>query len=146
MLAALLLILLPARSEERAVPPDTVITMQRGACERRCAVYKVVIFGDGSLLFDGQYYVRKPGVFKDKLTPAQVKALVDAFQAADYFNLGDQGCSEAGIDTPWVLTSLVLGRRGNSVSHSLACRGPIPQKLKELEDQIDKIANTARWK
>jgi hypothetical protein len=30
--------------DEKQIPADTVITLQRGACEERCAVYKVVLF------------------------------------------------------------------------------------------------------
>jgi Domain of unknown function (DUF6438) len=44
--------------------PDTLITLQRGACEQPCAVYRIVIFADGTVVYEGRHFVRKSGLMK----------------------------------------------------------------------------------
>ena len=142
---AFLLVLPLGYPYQNPVPARAVITLQRGPCERRCAVYKVAIFGDGTVIFDGQYYVRKPGPAKARISSDQVGALIAEFRAIDYFDLKDQTCNQADADAPTVITSIALGGQGKSVLHDLGCQGPVAAKLKALEDKIDKVANTARW-
>jgi Domain of unknown function (DUF6438) len=65
---------------------DTLIVLQRGACERRCAVYKVIIFADGSVVFDGRSYVRRPGLAKTKHQPGDIGQLIDEAVACASLN------------------------------------------------------------
>src|SRR5262245_12821683 len=62
------------------VPADTIVTLQRGGCEKRCAVYKLVLFADGTVIYDGQYYVRRAGVVVDKVSVDVIAALVEEFR------------------------------------------------------------------
>jgi hypothetical protein len=135
-----------------AVEADAVITLQRGGCEKRCAVYKVIIFADGTVIYDGEYYVAKEGVVRDKIDPATVRELLDAFRAIDYFHLKDQygykdeeGCDSVLADAPVVMTSIVSGGAAKSVIHHHRCVSRVAEQLTQLEDKIDKIAKTARW-
>jgi hypothetical protein len=141
-----------AAAADPVVPADTVITLQRGGCEKRCAVYKVVVFADGTVIYDGQYYVRKTGVVRDKVAVEQVRKLVDDFQAAGFFDLKDDygaattaRCAEVRSDGPLAIMTVVSGGRSRSVTHDHRCLGPVPSQLRELEDRIDRLANTVRW-
>lgn len=142
----------PNDSSSETVPANTVITLQRGACEKRCAVYKVVLFADGTLIYYGQYYVRKNGVVLGKVDPAAIGKLIEDFQAIDYFNLENQygykveeGCSAVLSDAPVAMTSIVTGGKSKAIVHHHRCLGFVPGRLAELEAKIDKIANTVRW-
>jgi hypothetical protein len=139
-------------ADPRAIPPNTVITLQRGACEKRCAVYKVILFADGTCIYQGQYYVRKTGVVLEKVDAGAVKRLINDFAAIDYFRLRDQygitdqvGCSSMLSDAPIAMTSIVAGQKSKSIVHHHRCVGPVPKQLSQLEDKIDKLANTVRW-
>ena len=57
-----LLLLCAQVSSADEIPDDSVITLQHHTCERHCAVYKVVLFGDGTVIYYGQYYVRRKGL------------------------------------------------------------------------------------
>jgi len=138
--------------DEKAVPPDTVITLQRGGCEKRCAVYKLILFADGTLIYDGQYYVRRNGLVLDKVDVAAVRKLIEDFQAIGYFNLKEQygykdedGCNSVVSDAPIAMTSIVTGGKSKGIIHHHRCGGPVPEQLTQLEDKIDKVANTVRW-
>src|SRR4051794_1089697 len=140
------------RAEGNWAPPDTVITMVRGGCEKRCPVYRVVVFADGTAIVEGRYYLRKPVFARSEIPTGDVKKLVDRFLAADYFHLRDnfgfkgKGCASfAAGDAPSVTTTLVTGGQGKSITHYHGCLGEIPKQLTELERAIDEEAHTDRW-
>jgi len=134
------------------VPANTVITLQRGACEKRCAVYKVVLFADGTVIYDGQYYVRKTGVMRDKIAVEGIDKLLNEFQAAGFFDMADQygyanetGCSSMLSDGPVAIVSIVSGTKSKAIIHNHRCVGAVPGQLARLESSIDTLANTVRW-
>jgi len=154
MLAATLLNLTAPEGTERRdwAPHDTVITMFRGGCERRCAVYRVAIFAGGTVIIEGRYYLRHPVLKTFEIEDSEVQRLINLFAAIDYFNLPDhfgykgKGCtSQAGYDGPNVITTIVSGGRGKSMTHDLSCLGAIPDQLTALEHEIDLAANTKKW-
>jgi hypothetical protein len=141
-----------SRADGNLAPPDTVITMVRGGCEKRCPVYRVVIFADGTAIVEGRYYLRKPIFARSAIPKGDVKKLVDRFLAIDYFHLRDdfgfkgKGCASfAPGDAPSVTTTLVTGGQGRSIVHYQGCLGEIPKQLTALERTIDETARTDRW-
>jgi hypothetical protein len=133
-------------------PANTVITLQRGGCERRCAVYRIVIFADGTAIYEGRHYVRKTGVVVEKLEISAVRSLIEAFRSIDYFALrsdygygSNDGCESEVLDEPIAMTSIVVGTQSKAIVHHHRCIGPVPTKLRELEDEIDRALNSVRW-
>ena len=140
-----------SRGDDERLPADTVVTMLRGACERRCPVYRVAIFEDGTAIVEGEHYLRKPILAKTTLPRDDVKRLIAAFKALDYFHLEDaygyqgKGCtSTKASDEQVVVTTLVSGGQGKSIAHHHGCLGAIPDRLTALEDTIDRTAQSAR--
>ena len=133
-------------------PPDTVITMVRGGCEKRCPVYRVVVFADGTVIVEGRHYLRRPVLARSEIQSSDVKNLVTRFLAIDYLHLRDdygfkgKGCSSVRPgDAPSVTTTLVTGGQGRSIIHYHGCLGEVPDQLTELERAIDQTAHTDRW-
>jgi hypothetical protein len=133
------------------MPLDLTITMHRHGCEKRCPVYKVIIFGDGTSIVVGEHYVKTPVLDKVALTSADVGRLVDAFKSADYFHLEDiygyrgKGCaSTAPVDEQVVVTTIVMNGNGHSITHHRGCGGAVSERLTSLENTIDQVARTAR--
>jgi len=136
----------------RPIPANTVITLQRGACEHRCAVYRIVLFADGTIIYDGRHYVRRMGVIRSSTDEAAVAKLVQEFEAINFFALQDQygassteGCTSVLSDAPLAMISIVSGDKAKSVVHHHRCEGDVPKRLSELEDKIDRVANSVRW-
>jgi hypothetical protein len=154
LLAALCMlpVLAGAASAADPVPANTVITLQRGACEKRCAVYKLILFADGTVIYDGQHYVRQVGIVRDKVDVENIRKLIEEFRDAGFFELADQygytseaGCSSMLSDGPVAIVSIVSGANSKSVIHNHRCVGPVSAQLARLESSIDKLANTVRW-
>ncbi|MEP7364735.1 MAG: DUF6438 domain-containing protein [Acidobacteriota bacterium] len=130
---------------------DTLIVLQRGACERRCAVYNLILFSDGSAIFDGRHYVGKPGLTKTTVSREAVGKLLDEAAALKFFDLpekyvpGSPGCNAAPSDAPTAVLTISARGRTKTVLHHLACKTGDAGKLAALEEKIDKTLNTVRW-
>jgi Domain of unknown function (DUF6438) len=64
------------RAEGDWAPPGTVITMTRGGCERRCPVYHVVLFADGTVIIEGHHYLPKRVLVQAEIAASDVRRLV----------------------------------------------------------------------
>jgi Domain of unknown function (DUF6438) len=133
------------------VPDDTVIVLQRGNCEMGCPVYRVVIFADGDVIWEGRYRVRKTGLALSHIKPDQMREIIDQFTSIKYFDLQNiynfrgQGCSDELPNTPTVTLLFSMNGHSKSLEHHRGCVADISKKLAAVEDTIDKITNTGQW-
>jgi uncharacterized protein DUF6438 len=134
------------------IPDDTVITLQRGNCEvMECPIYRVMIFADGDVIWQGRGRVARLGVALSRIDGDRIRALLQDFASIDYFHLDNiygfngSGCRSMEPYTPTVITSLSMGGLSKILSHHEGCVGEVSQKLKALENSIDRAADTARW-
>lgn len=141
-----------ASASSDGIPDDSVITLQHHTCERHCAVYKVVLFGDGTVIYYGQYYVRRKGLVLGSVDREVFRQLIDSAKRIDYFNLKSEygyhdmsGCEERLPDAPIVATSITIGSQSHGIIHHQRCGGPIPKQLTQFEDEIEKLANVVRF-
>jgi hypothetical protein len=152
---ALFLLALPALAwqvQSDELPPDTIIVLQRGACERRCAVYNVIIFADGSVIFDGRHYVRQVGVVKSSVTRETLAGLLHDANALHFFDLKDRygygssaGCDSIRSDAPSAILTIASAGRSKTVLHHHGCVSTDADRLTAFEDKIDKAVNAVRW-
>ena len=132
-----------------AVP---VITLERGACFGSCPVYKLSIFADGSVEYEGKEFVRVKGKAKGQITTEALEELVREFEKIDYFKLddnyqpGNKNCPEGWTDYPSAITSLNGKEKQKTIRHYHGCKGStVLDQLTALEDKIDEVVNTKRW-
>jgi uncharacterized protein DUF6438 len=139
-----------ARSNE--TPPDTLIVLQRGACEQRCAVYRVVIFADGTVIYEGRHFVRKAGLIKSGVSFDVLSKLMTDLEASGFFQLDDnygygnkQHCNSLDSGEPSAILSVSSQGRSKTILHNHGCTGQIPSRLTELEDKVDRAVGTVKW-
>jgi hypothetical protein len=132
--------------------PDTLITLQRGACEKRCAVYRLVIFADGTVIYEGQYFVRRTGLVKSGISPEVLAKLISDMEAGGFFQLdanygygNNDRCASIDGDGPAAILSVSNKGRSKTVLHNHRCVGPVPNRLTELEDKVDRAVGTVKW-
>lgn len=134
-----------------ALPQDTILVMQRGACEMRCAVYNIVVFADGSAIFDARHYVRRPGLFKTTIPREDLKRLLDQASGLGFFDLKEplvrenKACEAARSDAPTAILSISSNGKSNTLVHDRACGSALSKRLIDFENSIDKVLNTAKW-
>jgi hypothetical protein len=132
-----------------AVP---VITLERGACFGTCPVYKLSIFADGRVEYEGKEFVKREGKATGRITPAALKELLREFEKIDYLKLddsyevGSKNCPEGWTDDSSAITSLDREGKKKTIRHYHGCRGlAILDQLTALENKIDQVVNTKRW-
>ena len=120
---------LPAiATAQQPIPDDLVISLQRGNCEGGCPVYRVLIFANGDVIWQGRGRVARPGVALsavergsdprpdpglriDRLFPS--RRISTAFAATDA-DRRRRAC-------PWSITSLSMGGASRILSHFNGC-------------------------
>lgn len=132
-----------------AQDPSPIITLRRTSCYGPCPVYSVEIFEDGFIRYVGMEFVQYKGEQRAVVSRDVVEQLVASFVRADYFALKDSydecrrrnGTGWDVTDLPTTYTSLLIRTRKKSIRDYVCA----PKKLRELELEIDRVANTQRW-
>ena len=142
----------PRQPLHQRVSPATVITLQRTECFGTCPVYKLTIFADGTVLYEGIRHIKKKGKAKSRITRAKLEDLIEEFDNIYYFNLrdayipGSDDCPQSATDNPSAITSLTRNGKTKNINHYHGCRGlDTLELLTKLEDKIDEAVNVNRW-
>jgi hypothetical protein len=120
-----------------------VIKMTRSGCYGDCPMYEVVIYGDGTVFWNGEHFVEFEGETTSKIEVRQVNELVKAFDQANFFFMKDY-LSHDSTDAPTVLIAITINGKSKTVSHYYGDKSA-PMELYELECRIDEIVNTNQW-
>ena len=125
---------------------EIIITIEREACFGSCPVYSAQIYADGTVVYDGEEFVKVKGKKQHIISRENLKKIIQAFEQIKYFSLKDKYASaENGMkgptDLPTTTTSIFLnGKRKKVVNYFGA-----PKELDELENTIDKIAGLSEY-
>ena len=131
-------------------PESRSITMERLPCYGTCAVYSVIIAGDGEVRFRGIAHVGRTGESVVRVPRASVDSL---FRFLDHigfdrlsatYTSGASACGAYLPDLPTVTVSVVRSGVTTRVTHDYGCAAA-PPVLGELHRRIDDAAGTQRW-
>ena len=120
------------------------ITLDRSPCFGRCPDYKVEIHGDGTVIYDGRNFVAVQGRRESHIPIYKVRSLFEQFRLVRYFSLKDSYQSSA-TDLPTYVTSIAFDDKTKSVKDHLGTAVGMPHAVVELEDAIDRAAETQQW-
>jgi len=135
------------------------LTLERSACFGTCPVYRIVVFADGRVEYEGKKFVKTVGKQEKRLSSGEVSRLVAAIVAVDYLKLRDRyrssedGCPAVWTDHPTVETSVQIGKTLKTVEHYYGCKekdtdspgATYPVGLEAFEDSVDQIVKTEEW-
>src|SRR5690242_3144405 len=129
-----------------------VITLERTACFGSCPVYRLTIFDDGKVLFDGKEFVKRPGIDTSQIKQSDLEELIRQFEKIDYLNLDEnytddpKNCPQQWTDAPSAITSFEWKGKKKTIRHYYGCSGSkVAEQLTALEDKIDEVVNTNQW-
>ena len=151
-----------ARSDFPSVDQKKLsITLERSACYGACPDYKVVINGEGRVMFttdtappDATAGVHRQfsssvgvvvrGTHYAQIEPAQVTALLDQARSANFFALKSEYRAKM-TDMPTYVVSINTGHGLKSVIDYGGLNIGMPRAVQDLENAIDEVAGTKRW-
>ena len=125
-------------------PQSVVISLERGPCFGSCPVYRVVMYGDGTVRYDGKDHVRLRGSQAAVIPSENVKALAEEIERIGFFNLRDSYTEVSVTDAPTVFLSIASHGKKKQVKHYLGDLRA-PKTLEAIETRIDEVAGTGRW-
>jgi Domain of unknown function (DUF6438) len=136
---------------QQPIPDDLAIIMERSNCEDGCPVYRIIIFGDGDVIWIGRNGVVRPGVVKSAIEPDGLRMLIQDFASLDFFGLDDiygyhgRGCQKSQLGKAVVRLLFVMDGRSRSLWHHNGCAGEVSEKLTALQNKIDLAVGAEKW-
>jgi hypothetical protein len=128
-----------------APPPGPVrITLERSVCFGFCPDYTVSISGDGQVTYEGRRFVNVAGRQTATIPAAEVQRLLARFDAVGFDRLQDEYRAHV-TDLPTYIVTLERNGRTKRVLDYGGVSAGMPEAMRDLQDEIDRTANTARW-
>jgi len=127
---------------QRAEPAE--ITLTRTVCFGFCPAYTVTITGAGEVTYVGENFVNVVGEAHAQIPPEEAARLLARFEAIGFERLRDR--YEAGVtDLPTYTVSLRQGGRTKTVVDYGGPMAGMPEAVRALQAEIDRVAGTERW-
>jgi len=120
------------------------ITLNRTVCFGFCPAYTVTISGDGQVRYEGRRFVNAVGERTATIAPADVERLVARFDEIGFDHLQDEYRAPV-TDLPTTTITLTRNGRTKRVVDYGGVSAGMPQAVRELQAEIDRVAGTAQW-
>ena len=127
----------PARSGDIG---DVVITLERTRCFGTCPVYRLTIYGDGKVVYQGEDFVKVKGTQTAHMVREKVEGLVNEFDKVRFFSLQDRYTGSV-TDLPTTITSITIHGKTKTVRNYFGA----PKELIALEEKIDETTHSKQW-
>jgi hypothetical protein len=121
-----------ASSQSAQVP---LVQLETTRCRGYCPAYTLLFYRNGAALYNGLYFVQKPGEHRFQLTPAELKRLEAAVQTANLWQYPSKIESQVA-DAPWSVLTVYRDERKQAVAGSV----DRPQPLLDLENLMKDLA------
>jgi hypothetical protein len=121
-----------------------VISLERGPCFGTCPVYRISLYGDGTIRYDGKDHVRVRGSQTAVIAPDKIKELAEEIERSGFFSLRDSYTEVSVTDAPSVVVYVAIDGKKKQVKHYLG-DFKAPKTLETIETRIDEVAGTGRW-
>ena len=139
-----------ATSSPQGDPPPTapheqLATLERTVCFGTCPDYKVTIFRDGIVEYQGEKFVKIVGRATGRLTRRQLAQLEELFRRNGYLGLESSYERVDATDLPSAFTSYSpASGETKAIRHYQGDRSA-PEALTRVEQGIDRIVNIEQW-
>jgi hypothetical protein len=120
------------------------IALTRGVCFGFCPDYTVTITGDGQVQYEGRRFVNVVGRRTATIPREAVARLVRRFDEIGFHRLRDAYRAEV-TDLPTYSVSITREGRTKTVVDYGGTSAGMPQSVRELQNEIDRVAGTAQW-
>lgn len=140
----LLLFALPAIaqdfSEEKSIPEDAVVYMERTQCYGTCPIYTYYVLEDGTAKYIGKEHVEKTGTYYTTLSPDEMEDLINLFYKYDFFKYENRY-----VDLISDLPTTYIYFSHNGEEKKITDYHGAPESLKKLEKEVDNFMESLEW-
>ncbi|MFW5795254.1 MAG: DUF6438 domain-containing protein [Bacillota bacterium] len=119
------------------------ITLSRGSCYGSCPAYKLEIYSDGKVKYEGDRFVKVTGTKIWYIDDIAIKKLNNLITNYGYFDmLKSENPNSFITDLPTITTSVEMMDGKKRTIKNYHGIDDWPEKLKKFEDEIDEIVNS----
>jgi hypothetical protein len=128
------------------IPQESQITIgvEKTACFGSCPAYQLKIFENGTVSYLGIYFGGALGTRKGNIGTDKVRQLAAQLEKGGYFGFDNFYTDQTITCSSTTLSYLKIGNKEKHIEHYTA-DSRAPAELSELEDLIDKTANSPQW-
>ena len=114
-------------------------------CFGQCPVYKLVLFEDGRLRYEGSFAVADPGPAEVRIAAPAIAKIRSSLQRVSELPTDCCSCYD-WTDSPSVKMTFTAapGRGSKTIDHYHGCE-KAPDWLYDVENSIDEALDTERW-
>lgn len=120
------------------------ISLTRTVCFGTCPAYTVTLNGAGEVRYEGRAFVNVVGVARAQIPPDEVARLLERFESVGFESLQDRYHAQV-TDVPTYTVSLRRGDRTKTVVDYGGMAVGMPQDMRDLQNEIDRVAGTSQW-
>lgn len=131
----------PTKDISNLKEKDIVISLKKGSCYGKCAVYNLHIYKDGFVTYEGILHSEKIGFFSKRVTKEELNTFKKEFEEIGFMELPSEYPSEI-VDLPLITMMYRNGQKSKIVSG----RTDRPKNLLQLQYKLEKLANSVNWK
>ncbi len=132
--------------EPTKVPDDTKIVLERGRTMGADVGYRVTVTADGYARFEGLGEALAADAGSTMVAREKLLALVQHLRAAHFFDMKDD-YPVPTTDQSSTIVTVTMGGKTKTIRDGVRVDLDVtaPPELRDLEEEIDKVAGTARW-
>lgn len=118
------------------------IAYEKGYCFGTCPVFSIIIFNDGSVLYEGKANVKNIGKYTAQLSEEEMAKLRKDVDEKKIMSLEEDQVNKLLMDVTVIRFKLTTSKDVRLISHS----GPKPEDLIEIENAIEALIPTLTLK
>ncbi len=142
----LLSVSLSFAEEQKTVPFDTKILLEKTKCYGPCPAYKLTIYADGKIEFFGEKFVNVIGQHVKKISQEKVALMLTEADSINFFELNGKYGSAADVSE--VKITITKEGKTRQLVYCHECNLTNEKEiaaLTKLEDKIVELAEIADW-
>lgn len=134
----------PSHPDAPAYSAEGTLTLERTRCFGFCPDYTVTINGEGAVRYEGRAFVGVTGVQTAQADPVETARLFSRADEIGFFGLRDAYRANVSDLPTATITYVRAGQRKSVLDYGGAMVG-MPDSVRALQDEIDRVAGAARW-
>jgi len=122
------------------------ITLSRSSCYGTCPAYKLEIYSDGKVKYEGHSFVKVTGTKTWQIDEKAIKKLNKLITDYGYLNMQkNENPDSFTTDLPTITTFVEMMNGEKKTISNYHGLDDWPDKLKDFEDEIDEIVNSSKF-
>lgn len=142
-----------SENSQSAIPQATISLQQKGESFNSTPSYKLDIYADGTVIFDGEQNTKVKGIVRSNISLQEVQSLKSKFEelgfssfANEYFEKNENDCPVRLSDSPTIILKFNINGKSKAVTHYTGCEGNKRlQDLFNLENAVITTTKAKQW-